>query len=38
VRDLTPARDELDPVEVASRDEIQALQLERLRRGISPSA
>jgi phenylacetate-CoA ligase len=31
VLDLTPARDELDPIEVASRDEIQALQLERLR-------
>ncbi len=29
--DLTPPRDELDPIEVASRDEIQALQLERLR-------
>ena len=29
--DLTPARDELDPIELASRDEIQALQLERLR-------
>jgi phenylacetate-CoA ligase len=31
VLDLTPARDELDPIELASRDEIQALQLERLR-------
>jgi phenylacetate-CoA ligase len=31
VLDLTPARDELDPIEVASRDELQALQLERLR-------
>ena len=29
--DLTPARDELDPIELASRDEIKALQLERLR-------
>ena len=29
--DLTPARDELDPIELAWRDEIQALQLERLR-------
>jgi phenylacetate-CoA ligase len=28
--DLTPARDELDPIEVASRDELEALQLERL--------
>ena len=32
--DLTPSRGELDPIEVASRDEIQALQLERLRRSI----
>ena len=29
--DLTPARDELEPIELASRDELQALQLERLR-------
>jgi phenylacetate-coenzyme A ligase PaaK-like adenylate-forming protein len=29
--DLTPPRESLDPIEVASRDEIQALQLERLR-------
>ncbi|MEZ5812002.1 MAG: phenylacetate--CoA ligase PaaK [Rhizobiaceae bacterium] len=29
--DLTPARDTLDPIEVASRDEISALQLERLK-------
>ena len=29
--DLTPARDELDPSVLASRDEIKALQLERLR-------
>jgi phenylacetate-CoA ligase len=34
VLDLTPSRGELDPIEVASRDEIQALQLERLRRSI----
>ena len=32
--DLTPSRGELDPIEVASRDEIQALQLERLRWSI----
>jgi phenylacetate-CoA ligase len=31
VLDLAPARDELDPIEVASRDEIETLQLERLR-------
>ena len=29
--DLTPARAELDPIEIASRDEIETLQLERLR-------
>jgi phenylacetate-CoA ligase len=28
--DLTPTRDELDPIEVASRDELEMLQLERL--------
>jgi phenylacetate-CoA ligase len=28
--DLTPAREDLDPIEVASRDELAALQLERL--------
>ena len=31
MRDLTPARDSLDPIEIASRDEIAALQLERLK-------
>ena len=31
MKDLTPARDSLDPIEIASRDEISALQLERLR-------
>jgi len=30
VFDLTPARAELDPIEIASRDEIETLQLERL--------
>ena len=29
--DLTPRREDLDPIEIASRDEIAALQLERLR-------
>ena len=29
--DLTPAREDLDQVEIASRDEIESLQLERLR-------
>ncbi len=31
MKDLTPARDTLDPIEIASRDEISSLQLERLR-------
>jgi phenylacetate-CoA ligase len=31
MKDLTPARDTLDPIEIASRDEISALQLERLK-------
>ncbi|WP_425093036.1 phenylacetate--CoA ligase PaaK [Tropicimonas sp. S265A] len=29
--DLTPPRDSLDPIEIASRDEIEALQLDRLK-------
>ena len=31
MRDLTPARETLDPIEIASRDEIAALQLARLK-------
>ncbi len=31
MRDLTPARNSLDPIEIASRDEISALQLERMK-------
>ncbi len=31
MKDLTPAKSDLDPIEIASRDEISALQLERLR-------
>jgi phenylacetate-CoA ligase len=34
VLDLTPRREDLDPIEIASRDEIAALQLERLRRTL----
>jgi phenylacetate-CoA ligase len=30
LKDLTPPRDSLDPIEIASRDEISALQLERM--------
>ncbi|WP_341863633.1 phenylacetate--CoA ligase PaaK [Gymnodinialimonas sp. 57CJ19] len=31
MRDLTPSRDSLDAIEIASRDEISALQLDRLK-------
>ncbi|MCP5037790.1 MAG: phenylacetate--CoA ligase [Rhodobacteraceae bacterium] len=31
MKDLTPKRDDLDPIEIASRDEISALQLKRLK-------
>lgn len=31
MKDLTPSKASLDPIEVASRDEIEALQLERLK-------
>ncbi len=31
MKDLTPDRSSLDPIEIASRDEIEALQLERLK-------
>ena len=31
MKDLTPARSELDAIEIASRDEISALQLERMK-------
>ncbi|MEL7416375.1 MAG: AMP-binding protein, partial [Pseudomonadota bacterium] len=31
MKDLTPPRDTLDPIEIASRDEISALQLQRMR-------
>jgi len=31
MQDLTPTKDSLDPIEIASRDEIHALQLERLK-------
>ncbi len=30
MKDLTPAKSTLDPIEIASRDEIEALQLERM--------
>lgn len=31
MKDLTPAKSTLDPIEIASRDEIEALQLERMK-------
>ncbi|MEL6947539.1 MAG: phenylacetate--CoA ligase PaaK [Pseudomonadota bacterium] len=31
MKDVAPARETLDPIEIASRDEIEALQLERLK-------
>jgi hypothetical protein len=31
MRDLTPRKTDLEPIEIASRDEIAALQLDRLR-------
>ena len=31
MKDLTPAKGSLDPIEIASRDEIAALQLERMK-------
>ncbi|KIN75325.1 Phenylacetate-CoA ligase [Sulfitobacter noctilucae] len=31
MKDLTPAKDTLDPIEIASRDEIMSLQLERMK-------
>jgi phenylacetate-CoA ligase len=34
VLDLTPRREDLDAIEIASRDEIAALQLERLKRTL----
>ena len=35
MKDLTPPRASLDPIEIASRDEIEALQLERLKWSLS---
>jgi phenylacetate-CoA ligase len=35
MRDRTPHRQDLDPIEIASIDEIRALQLERLRRTLT---
>ncbi|MEM9551968.1 MAG: phenylacetate--CoA ligase PaaK [Pseudomonadota bacterium] len=35
MKDLTPRREDLDPIEIASRDEISALQLDRLRQTLA---
>lgn len=35
MKDLTPARNSLDPIEIASRDEISDLQLQRLKWSLS---
>ena len=35
MNDLTPTRNLLDPIEVASRDEIAALQYHRMRRSLT---
>ena len=34
MKDLTPAKSTLDPIEIASRDEIQALQLARMKKSL----
>ncbi len=34
MKDLTPDRKELDPIEIASRDEIEALQFHRMKRSL----
>lgn len=35
MKDLTPPKSSLDPIEIASRDEICALQLQRLKWSLS---
>ncbi len=35
LKDLTPNKSDLDPIEIASRDEISALQLERLQKTLA---
>ena len=35
MKDLTPEKSDLDPIEIASRDEISALQLERLQKTLA---
>ena len=35
MKDLTPPRDSLDPIEIASRDELSALQLSRMKKSLA---
>ena len=35
MKDLTPRKEDLDPIEIASRDEISAVQLSRLKRAVT---
>ncbi|MEM7057837.1 MAG: phenylacetate--CoA ligase PaaK [Pseudomonadota bacterium] len=35
MKDLTPRREDLDPIEIASRDEIAAVQMARLKRAVT---
>ena len=35
MEDLTPRKEDLDPIEIASRDEIEALQLDRMKRSLA---
>ena len=34
MEDLTPNRKDMDPIEIASRDEIEALQFHRMKRSL----
>lgn len=34
MEDLTPRKQDLDPIEIASRDEIEALQFHRMKRSL----
>ena len=37
MEDLTPRKQDLDPIEIASRDEIEALQFHRMKRSLKLS-
>jgi phenylacetate-CoA ligase len=37
MKDLTPRKEDLNPIEIASRDEISALQLERMKWSLRPA-